>query len=100
MLTFSFSDTAAAVAIELLPLPSHRPVDPNSTDPSSCRRDWLQLLTAGLECCDCANGRLKGPGKRLVKVLPKIFLCACAWPLMSCMLLSLPMWDQIYVWVT
>jgi len=37
--TFSFSDTAAAVAIELLPLPNHMPVDPSSTELSSCRLD-------------------------------------------------------------
>jgi hypothetical protein len=48
-LTFSFSDTAAAVAIELLPLPSHRPEDPSRTDPNSCLLDWLQLATAGTE---------------------------------------------------
>jgi hypothetical protein len=75
LLTFSFSDTAAAVAMDDPPLPSHMLL-PSRTDPSSCLREVLQLLDTGDdEWLDCANG--KRPVRRLlVQLCPRILFCA------------------------
>lgn len=70
-----FSDTAAAVAIEDAPRPSHMLL-PSRTDPSSCLREVLQLLDTGEdEWFDCAIGGR--PGRRLLlQLCPRILLCA------------------------
>jgi hypothetical protein len=68
MLTFSFSDIAAACATDLLDLllllSSSRLEPPSTRDPSNCRLE-APLLARGEDCGeDCANVRWLAPGKR------------------------------------
>jgi hypothetical protein len=66
--TFSFSDTAAACATDLLDLPlllsSSRLEPPSTKDPSNCRLDAPVLLRGEYWGENCANVRWLAPGRR------------------------------------